>query len=109
MLLRGRDDRDSASAARNVRVKTTLERKIKKKVKSSVEMHGIQQKPTEEGARTSQGIIVAPSIGSPTEVFTANPTLSPACITATFGFDQAVEALRPQRRSSEAGSTTGMM
>lgn len=108
MLLRGRDDRDSASAARNVRVKTTLERKIKK-VKSSVEMHGIQQKPTEERAHTSQGIIVAPSIGSPTEVFTANPTLSPACITATFGFDQAVEALRPQRRSSEAGSTTGIM
>ena len=58
---------------------------------------------------TSHGITGAPSTGCPTVVFTANPTVSPARITAVLGFDQAVEALRPQRRSSELGSTTGMM
>jgi hypothetical protein len=60
-------------------------------------------------ALTSHGNTGAPAIGSPTVVFTAKPTVSPARITAVFGFDHAVDALRPHRRSSELGSTTGIM
>lgn len=61
------------------------------------------------GTLTSHGMIGAPTMGNPTEVFTAKPTVSPACSMATLGSDQAVDALRPQRKSSESGSTTGII
>jgi hypothetical protein len=58
---------------------------------------------------TSHGITGAPSIGNPTLVFTAKPTVSPARIMAVSGTFHASEALRPHRRSVSDGSTTGMM
>ena len=52
----------------------------------------------------AEGVVLGTfSIGSPA----AKPTLSPAWTTAVLGWDQAVEALRPQRRSRESGSVLG--
>ena len=62
---------------------------------------------------TSHGLTGAPSIGNPTVVFTANPTTSPALTLAVSGtflppFGKR-DALRPQRRSRDEGSSSGWM